>query len=142
MLKAVVSYSKKLPVPDSDYSSQGYHLSLETEIAETEPTAIQARLHDTFELVKSSVEQELANGKKPAETSPAQPAQRRSKNAEQASNAQIKYVTDLWTQGGGQVSDLNGRIRQDYGVQGLYELTKKQASDLLDQLKKETKKAA
>ena len=53
MLKAVCSFSKKIPVPDSEYSSQGYSLSLETEIPETYPRAIQVRLHDTFELVKS-----------------------------------------------------------------------------------------
>ena len=62
MLKAIVSYSKKIPVPASEYSSQGYSLSLETEISESDPGAIQARLSQTFQLVKSSVEHELANG--------------------------------------------------------------------------------
>jgi hypothetical protein len=81
MLKAIVSFSKKIPVPGSDFSSQGFSLSLEIEVPETEPGAIKGRLHDTFELVKSSVEQELANGNgnghavKPPETS-TQPAQR------------------------------------------------------------------
>ena len=59
-----------------------------------------------------------------------------------ASNAQLRYLTDLWTQGGGQISELNARIRQEFGVEGLYELKRKQASTLLDKLKTESKKAA
>ena len=147
MLKAIVNYSKKVPA-EEQYSSQGYSLSLETELPETDPAAIQARLSATFALVRDQVEHELANGngatKRPDDghTPTQAPVYRRAKNAAKASNAQVKYVTDLWTAGGGPISDLNARIRQDYGVQGLYDLDKKQASDLLNQLKKETKKAA
>jgi hypothetical protein len=148
-LIANVSFSKKVPVEGQQFSSQGYSLSLQTEITETEPAAIQTKLHQTFELVKSQVEHELANGNgngKPKQESGHTPTQppvyHRKADTAKASNRQIKYLTDLWTQGGGQISDLNARIRQDYGVQGMYELDKKQASDLLDQLQKESKKAA
>ena len=149
MLKAIVNYSKKIPA-EEQYSSQGYSLSLETEIPETDPAAIQARLSDTFALVRDQVEHELANGngtgstKREADgkTSGQFPTHSRTKGVGKASNAQVKYATDLWTAAGGPISDLNARIRQDYGVQGLYDLDKKQASDLLNQLKKETKKAA
>jgi len=145
-LIANVSFSKKIPVEGEQFSSQGYSLTLQTEIAESDPAAIQARLHETFDLVKTQVETELANGngrpkqepqdrrRGPGGTSPNSPPK--------ASNRQIKFATDLWTAGGGQISDLNARIHQDYGVQGLYELDKKQASDLLDQLQQECKKAA
>jgi len=146
MLKAIVSYSKKIPVPDSEYSSQGYSLSLEAEIPDTDPRAIRARLHDTFELVKSSVEQELANGatasdpevhdrrRDPGATSPNSPGK--------ASNRQIKFVTDLAGQQGIPLAELNARIRERFSVDGLYDLDKKQASALLDQLKGVEKKAA
>ena len=139
MLKAIVSYSKKIPVPDSEYSSQGYSLSLETEIPETEPGAIQARLSQTFQLVKDQVEHELANGNgnvhafKPSETG-TQPARRTNASGEKASNKQIKYLTDLATQRVISISDLNADIRKKYGVAGLYDLNRKQASDLLDEL--------
>ena len=149
MLKAIVNYSKKIPA-EEQYSSQGYSLSLETEIPETDPAAIQARLSDTFALVRDQVEHELANGNgKGAESTrrkgvtPDQASPKRQvKNGVKATNAQVKYATDLWTAGGGSISDLNARIRENYGVQGLYDLDKTQASDLLNQLKKETKKAA
>jgi hypothetical protein len=136
---ANVTFSKKIPVPDSDYSSQGYSLSLQTEIPESEPEAIRARLSETFQLVKSQVENELANGNSVAPTTKASNGPKRD---QAASNAQLRYLTDLWTQGGGQLSALNARVREKFGIEGLYELTRQQASSLLDELKKETKKAA
>jgi len=148
MLKACVSYSKKVPVDGLDYSSQGYSLTLETEIPESDPGAIQARLHSTFDLVKSTVEQELANGNgRPAEL-PVQPRQQptvvngKTPAPDKASNRQIKFMTDLWTQAGGAVSDLNARVRTQFNVGGLYELSRKQASALLDELQNEFRKAA
>ena len=136
MLKAIVSYSKKVPVEGQEYSSQGYSLSLETEVPETDPRAIQARLHDTFELVKSSVEQELANGKHPglvdpgANEAPRSPARGTGK----ASNKQIKFLTDLATQRGIGIGELNAEIRKRFGVAGLYDLSRRDASLLLDEL--------
>lgn len=148
MLKACVSYSKKVPVDGLDYSSQGYSLTLETEIPESDPGAIQSRLHDTFELVKSTVEQELANGNSRQPDAPAQPrptttvAKDKTPVADKASNKQTKFMVDLWTQAGGTVADLNARIRSQFQLGGLYELSRKQASSLLDELQNEFRKAA
>lgn len=144
MLKAIVSYSKKVPVPDADFSSQGFSLSLETEVTETDPTAIQARLHQTFELVKASVEQELIQAKgAPAQQQdrPNQQPQRNNGGVEKASNKQIKFITDLANQRGIGLSDLNADVRQKYGVGGLYDLTRKQASELLDEMNGKRKAA-
>jgi hypothetical protein len=141
MLKAIVSYSKKIPVPDSEFSSQGYSLSLETEIPETDAPAIQARLSRTFQLVKDQVEHELANGNpgKPPEAG-SQPAGRAGATSGKASNKQIKFLTDLAAQRGLKLSELNADVQKRFGVAGLYDLDKKQASTLLDELGK--KKAA
>jgi hypothetical protein len=145
-LIADISFSKKIPVKGEQFSSQGYSLTLRTEIAETAPAAIQARLHETFELVKNQVEHELANGNgKPklevhdrqrdaGATSPNSPAK--------ASNRQIKFITDLANRQGIALSDLNGRIRERFGLDGLYDLDKRQASTVLDLLKGVEKKAA
>ena len=146
MLKAIVSYSKKIPVPDSEFSSQGYSLSLETEIPETDPAAIQARLSRTFRLVKDQVEHELANGSgtvqagKPPEAG-AQPSGRPAPTADKASNKQIKFITDLATQRKVSLTDLNADVQKRYGVAGLYDLTRKQASELLDEMNGKRKAA-
>ncbi len=147
MLKAIVSYSKKVPVPDSDYSSQGFSLSLETEVPETDPTAIQGRLHQTFEMVKAAVEQELAQAKgnpQPTQQPDSRPNQQPPRNngsGEKASNKQIKFVTDLATQRGVSLSEINADVRRKYGVDGLYDLTRKQASELLDEMNGKRKAA-
>lgn len=144
MLKAIVSYSKKVPA-ETEFSSQGYSLSLETEIPEHDPAAIHARLSETFQLVKGQVEQELANGngKQPglddpgSNTVPLPPSRSNGK----ATNRQVKFITDLANRQGIALSDLNSRIRERFSVDGLYDLDKKQASAVLDELKA-TKKAA
>lgn len=147
MLKAIVSYSKKVPVPDADFSSQGFSLSLETEVTETDPAAIQARLHQTFELVKASVEQELAQSKgatappQQQDNRPSQQSPRNNGGNEKASNKQIKFVTDLATQRGIALSEINADVQRKYGVGGLYDLTRKQASELLDELNGKRKAA-
>ena len=145
MLKAIVSYSKKIPVPDSEYSSQGYSLSLETEVPESDPAAIQARLHQTFDMVKTSVEQELANGNGQARApAPPQAAPTRTpaRTGEKASNKQIKFLTDLATQRGQSLSDLNADVQRRFGVDGIYDLTRRDASLLLDELNGSQRKAA
>jgi hypothetical protein len=146
MLKAIVSYSKKIPVPDSQYSSQGYSLSLETELPETDLAAIQTRLSETFDLVRSQVENELSNGsgKNPGLGDPGsnEVPLVASHNNGKATNRQIKFITDLASRQGMALSDLNGRIRERFGLDGLYDLDKKQASTVLDLLKGVEKKAA
>jgi hypothetical protein len=131
MLKAIVSYSKKIPVPDSQFSSQSYSVSLETEITATDAAAIQGKLHETFELVKSQVESELAHGGAHAE----RPADRSapSGKVEKASNKQIKFITDLATQKMS-LAELNEDVRKRFNVGGIYDLSRKQASQLLDEL--------
>jgi hypothetical protein len=142
MLKAIVSYSKKIPVPNSDFSSQGFSLSLETEIPDRDPALIQAKLQETFELVKASVESELEkHGAASASNAPAA-AKPEPARSEQASNKQIKFLTDLCQQKGIALSQLNQQIRQQFGVGGLYDLTRKQASELLDSLNGKQRKAA
>jgi hypothetical protein len=107
MLKAIVSYSKKIPVPGSDFSSQGYSLSLETEIPETDAKAIKERLTQTFQVVKSQVEQELANGQaKPALDVSENHVDLSKGTTDKASNAQVKYITDLARQQNISISDL------------------------------------
>jgi hypothetical protein len=143
MLKAIVSYSKKIPVPESDFSSQGYSLSLETEIPETDSKAIQARLHSTFAMVKDTVEQELANGQaKPALDVPENHIDMPKHTTDKASNAQVKFITDLARQQNISISDLNGRVKEQFKVNSVYDLDRKSASRMVEELKSEGRRKA
>lgn len=145
MLKLCTSYSKKIPIPDQEYSSQSFHSSIEIELSDAlSPQEIQSRIHNTFELVKGAVEVEL-NGKVktvqatniPENAPPAVPV-----NGEKASNKQIKFLTDIASHQGIPVSELNAHVKDLYHVNGIYDLTKRDASRLLDSLKNENRKKA
>jgi hypothetical protein len=142
MLKAILSYSKKIPA-DGPYSSQSYHLSLETEIPDGQPQdRIQQKIHDTFELVKASVEQELQNGNGRKDVQSA--AQSTGHDAQQgkATNRQLKYLTDLARERNISLTQLNEQVRDLYHVDSIYALSKADASKLVDSLRKDHKKAA
>ncbi len=150
MLRLNTSYSKKIPVPGQEFSSQSYHASLEIELSDAlEPGQIQARIRDTFEMVRTAVEREL-NGD--AETVPAPRARspqggngnRKAggSGGNPASNKQIKYLNDLAAGQGIGVRQLNARLQDKYGVSSAYELSRKQASEIIDALQGKIDKAA
>ena len=59
MLKLNASYSKKVPAGE-EYSSQSFHASVEVELPDgLTQEQLQARIHETFDLVRNSVEAEL-----------------------------------------------------------------------------------
>lgn len=136
MLKLNASYSKKIPVDGQDYSSQQYHASVELELSDAlKPEQLRQRIHETFKLVRQSVETEL-NGKsaqqgdKPAENAPA----KGSRKVEKASNKQVKFLTDLAMQRGYTISDLNRIAAERFAVSGVYDLDRAQASRMIDDL--------
>jgi len=149
MLKAILCYSKKIPIPDQAFSSQSYHLSLETEIAEgLGQDKIQQKIHDTFELVKTSVEQELQAGRGQKDAVPVvgnkADGERSTFAAGKATNRQIKFVLDLCRDRDRPISlnELNAQVKQLYGVDSLYSLSKADASKLVESLKRDQRKAA
>ena len=135
MLKLSASYSKKVPVEGQDFSSQSYHASVELELSDALTSAeIQTQIHETFALVRTAVENEL-KGKPAAVATPRRVAPAANPvSVGKASNKQIKFITDLASQQGYELGALTARVRELYGVAGLYDLDKKQASALLDSL--------
>ena len=135
MLKLNASYSKKIPVEGQDYSSQQFHASVELELSDSlKPEELRQRLHSTFQLVRQSVETEL-NGKPAGEAAPAdQPNGKSTRKVEKASNKQVKFLTDLAVQNGYAISDLNRIAGERFGVTGIYDLDRKQASRMIDDL--------
>ena len=115
MLKLNASYSKKVPA-EGEYSSQSYHASIEVELPDgLTPDQLNDKIHETFEMVRESVEAELHENK-PANAEGSVPRNQqnqprqgyrsggasnygkgKSQNQEDAaaSPKQIKYLLDL-----------------------------------------------
>lgn len=136
MLKLNASYSKKVPA-DGEYTSQSYHCSMEVELSDAlDPRQIQAKIHETFALVRDAVEAEL-HGASPGKpglrvVNPEEPS---APPQGKATNRQVKYLLDLAKNRGLTLSDINGRVRKQFRVDSVYELDRKSASQLLDDLK-------
>jgi len=138
MLKLHASYSKKVPAEEK-YSSHSFHASVEVELpdglAENE---LQNRIHQTFKMVRNSVENEIRtpnysqqnNSQNQQINQPNTPQQNASNEA--ASPKQIKYLLDLLNQNNTPVQNIINR----FNVNSLQELSRKQCSQLIDEINK------
>jgi len=154
MLKLNASYSKKVPA-DTDYSSQSYHASVEIELPDgLTPDQLNAKIRETFALVRNSVESELHGNtvQQPAQIpqtpntqsqpglydTPPQNASSKSAYGKKngtasdapASPKQVKYLLDLARQFG-----INPeQIKAKFNVPSLESMTKTQCSRAIDEL--------
>lgn len=146
MLKLNTSYSKKVPVPGQEFSSQSYHASLEIELSDAlGPGQIQDRIHGTFEMVRDAVERELggsADGACESRVDPPQGGNGNGNGGTPATNKQVKYLNDLAAGQGIGVRRLNARLEKSYGVSSAYGLSRRQASEIIDALQENGAKAA
>ena len=145
MLKLNASYSKKVPA-DTEYSSQSYHASVEVELPDgLTPEQLNAKIRETFALVRDSVEVELhsepantqASNIPPLPIPPTQPQQNKpayNRNGKAsdapASPKQIKFLLDLARQNGYSPE----QIKAKFNVPALESLTKTQCSRAIDEL--------
>ena len=153
MLKLNASYSKKVPA-DTEYSSQSFHASVEVELPDgLTQDQLNAKIHETFDLVRESVEAEL-NGNTvqqsaqvpQAPNTQSQPGlyENSAQNASKpvygkkngttsdapASPKQVKYLLELARQYG--VSPE--QIKAKFYVSSLESMTKVQCSRAIDEL--------
>ena len=151
MLKLNAAYSKKVPA-DTEYSSQSYHASVEVELPDgLTPDQLNAKIHETFALVRDSVESELHGNAVRQPSVPSQipstqpqsdqyepPAQNTAKPAygkkpatdSPASPKQIKFLLDLARQSGYTIEQLKAR----FNVAALEDLSRTQCSRAIDLL--------
>ena len=153
MLKLNASYSKKVPA-DTEYSSQSFHASVEVELPDgLTQDQLNAKIHETFDLVRESVEAELngntvqqsAQVPQPPNTqsqpglydNPPQNAMKPAYNKKNgttsdapASPKQVKYLLDLARQYG--VSPE--QIKAKFNVSSLESMTKVHCSRAIDEL--------
>lgn len=153
MLKLNASYSKKVPA-DTEYSSQSFHASVEVELPDgLTQDQLNAKIHETFDLVRESVEAELHGNtvQQPIQSSqtsnkqsqpglydnttqnttkPAYNKKNGTTSDAPASPKQVKYLLDLARQYG--VSP--DQIKAKFNVPVLESLTKTQCSRAIDEL--------
>ena len=130
MLKLNASYSKKVPA-EGEYSSQSYHASIEVELPDgLNQNQLQARIHETFALVKESVEAEL-HGNTPSQhgdNAPKNNHNQQGQGSTPASPKQIKFILDLARNKG----ITPAQIAAQYGVASVEQLTKTQCSNIIN----------
>ena len=130
MLKLNASYSKKVPA-EGEYSSQSYHASIEVELPDgLSSEQLNSKIHETFEMVRSSVEAELhgksplQSGNNPPVNAPNQPVQ----GSTPASPKQINYLLSL----AGRRGITPAQIAAQHGVASVEQLTKSQCSEIIN----------
>jgi hypothetical protein len=145
MLKINASYGLKEGRPN--YGSESALCSVEMELSDSvSAEELKLKIHDAFCIVREQVGAELtANG---SGSSAADDRARESSRGDRrpmqgrATHKQISFLCDVARDRGVEISELNARARELYGVDGLYSLTKADASKLIDSLKGERRRAA
>ena len=136
MLKLNASYSKKVP-SDAKFSSESYLACIEVELPTGMTTSeLHGKIHETFELVKQSVESEIKG--KTTSAAPAKqqrPQARPEASTETATNKQIGFILKLGKEQQKGLPELDEMAHSLFKAESIYQLTKRDASALVDQLK-------
>ena len=131
MLKLNASYSKKVPA-EGEYTSQSYHASIEVELPDgLSQEQLNGKIHETFALVKESVEAELSE-KTPAKQGgniPQNGTNQPVQGNPPASPKQINYLLSLASRRG----ITPQQIAAQNNVASVDQLSKKQCSTLIEQ---------
>jgi hypothetical protein len=139
MLKLNASYSKKVP-SDAKFSSESYLACIEVELPTGMTTSeLQNKIHNTFDLVKQSVENEIAS--RTAKDVPAKQQRPQGRpeapatTTTAATNKQIGFILKLGKERQKGLPELNDMAHSLFKAESIYQLTKGDASKLVDQLK-------
>jgi hypothetical protein len=163
MLRASVNLNRKIT---RDYNSTGYGVSVEGEILAPpdDAEAVLTRIQELFHLAEEALGQEIDrdqgelalgrhdeerpnpeprtqdgnhSGRSPRNSTPADGTAPRQGPDEGASNKQVQFLLNLGKRFKLSTTQLEGRIADIIGRRcGVYELTKKEAGHILDQLTK------
>jgi hypothetical protein len=139
MLKLNASYSKKVPTNEK-FSSQSFLASIEVELPHGLTTKeLEDKIHDTFDLVTASVENEIASRTTKDVPARQQRPQGRpeapAKTTTTATNKQIQFLLKLGKERQKGLPELNDMAHSLFKAESIYQLTKGDASKLVDQLK-------
>ena len=130
MLKLNASYSKKVPA-EGEYTSQSYHASIEVELPDgLSAEQLNGKIHETFEMVRNSVEAELHGNtvNQQGGNAPQNPHNQPVQGSTPASPKQINYLLSL----AGRRGITPAQIAAQHGVASVEQLTKSQCSEIIN----------
>ncbi len=141
MIKLHAAYSKKIPA-ESAYSSKSFHASLEVEVSDDisrDGARLQEKLRSLWLDLQDAVEAQIreSNGNAAAPPAPERARQEGSgpQNGEPASQKQVNYLMLLARRAKGWgLPELEKYIKTKIGNVGLYDLSKQDASNLIEEL--------
>lgn len=137
MIKLSASVSKKLPMPDVEYSSRSCSASIEVEVTEgTNPTALQEKLKKLYGLLELAVDKQLSAPRNVPDRKQRSPfSGSNGGNGRSATEAQVRAILAIAADKGISESELRRGLEREYGVQQPDKLNIRQASDVIDRLK-------
>ena len=141
MIKLHASYSKKIPA-ESQYSSKSFHAALEVEVADDvcrDGALLQERLRALWTDLQDAVEAQIRDSNGNAGNRSTVASERgpgnSSQNSEPASQKQVNFLMSLGRRvRGWNLAELQEFIRSRVGNVGLYDLSKRDASSLIEEL--------
>jgi hypothetical protein len=128
----------KVPTNEK-FSSESYLACIEIELPTGQTTQeLQNKIHDTFCLVKQAVEDEIAGsiaqGASDKQTRPDTPSRAPAQD-QTATNKQIGFILKLGNDQQKGLPELNAMAQLQFKAESIYQLTKRDASALVDKLK-------
>jgi len=160
MIKLSANLSKKVPLPDVEFSSQQYGAAMEVEVSDAgDPKEVTDRLQSMYQLLEQSIDEQIGTASRPADGQEPQaraPAGQESSgngsgpnngrsnghnNDRHATTGQVKAIFAISRERNLNREELLARARQMFHVNRIDDLTVRQASDMIVELQKlETKR--
>ena len=145
MIKLSASVSKKVPVPDVEFSSQSYSAGMEIELAcGASHQVVKDRLRSLYGLLEEAIQEQIeARPSQAPEERPRPPQERRNGpgngggngRSRSATEAQQKAIYAISRSRGYSRKRLENLVSESFGVESVSDLSIGDASSLIDTLK-------
>ncbi len=142
MIKLTASVSKKVPMPDIDFSSRSCSAGAEVELASgAGAEELNEKLRALYVLLEAAVDEQLRGPAPPAPQKPLPEKVRRrlagqiGGNGRKATRAQLRAIQTIASERGMGEEDLAEWLEDGFSVGRAEELSVKDASALIDRLK-------
>ena len=144
MIKLSANVSKKVPVPDVEFSSQSYSAGMEIEVAERSgKEELQKKIRSLYALLEEAIDEQIKgaaqngapqrNPHKAAGEEGSSPAA--GNNGRRATEAQVRAIYAIGRENGHSNQEIEGLVGNRFEAKKPSELTIAQASSLIDMLK-------